>query len=288
MKKEKITLEKARNISIELVLQKMNYTPSKIIGIDIWYSSPLHDEKTPSFKVNTKINRWYDHGLQKGGNVIDFVSIKFNYSISEVLKYLEDYSDTSIFSFQKQKNIAYNFIQAESKVSIIKVIEIQHFALKQYLENRKIYHYENEPNLKEVHYEVNGKKYFGIGFKNRSNGFEIRSKYAKVCIVKKDISLVVKGYKNKLRIFEGFMDFLSFINTYKSDSDFLILNSIALINRCDEILSNYEEIELYFDNDAAGNLYTKSTQEKFKNVKNCSAFYKDFKDLNEWLVNTIL
>ena len=32
MKKEKITLEKARNISIELVLQKMNYTPSKTIG----------------------------------------------------------------------------------------------------------------------------------------------------------------------------------------------------------------------------------------------------------------
>lgn len=288
MKKEKITLEKARNISIELVLQKMNYTPSKTIGFDIWYSSPLHEEKTPSFKVNTKINRWYDHGLQKGGNFIDFISIKFNYSISEVLKFLENYSDTSIFSFQKQKSIEFNFTETESKIKINKVVNIQHFALKQYLENRKIYFYENEQFLKEVHYEVNGKKYFGIGFQNRSNGFEIRSKYAKVCIVKKDISLVVKGYKNKLRIFEGFLDFLSFTNTYKSDSDFLILNSIALINRCDEILSNYEKIELYFDNDAAGNSHTKSTQDKFKNAKDCRAFYKDFKDLNEWLINTIL
>ena len=278
-----MNIEKAKQIPLELVLQKMNYTPSKTIGFDVWYSSPLHEEKTPSFKINTKINRWYDHGLQKGGNIIDFIAIKFNYTIPEVLKFLENYSNESIFSFQKQKNITSNFSETETKVNIIKVTEIQHYALKEYLENRKIYHYENEPNLKEVHYEINGKKYFGIGFQNRSNGFEIRSKYAKVCIVKKDITLVVKGYKNKLRIFEGFFDYLSFLNKFKSDSDFLILNSIALINRFDEILSNYDEIELYFDNDAAGNFHTKSTQEKFKNAKDCRAFYKDFKDLNEWL-----
>lgn len=285
MKKEKITLEKARNISIELVLQKMNYTPSKTIGFDIWYSSPLHDEKTPSFKINTKINKWYDHGLQKGGNTIDFVAIKFNYSISEVLNFLESYSNESIFSFQKQKNIISDFIQAETKISIIKVTEIQHYALKKYLENRKIFFYENESNLKEVHYEINGKKYFGIGFKNNTEGYEIRSKYAKICIGKKDVSLLVKGYKNKLRIFEGFFDYLSFLNKFKSDSDFLILNSITLINRCDEILSKYDEIELFFDNDAAGNEQTKLTLEKFNNATDCRAFYKDFKDLNEWLLN---
>jgi DNA primase len=283
-----MNIEKAKQIPIELALQKMNYIPSKTNGFDIWYSSPLHDEKTPSFKVNTKINRWYDHGLQKGGNIIDFVAIKFNYSISEALKFLENYSDESIFSFQKQKNIVSNFSETESKVKIIKVTEIQHYALKQYLESRKIYYYENESNLKEVHYEINGKKYFGIGFQNRSNGFEIRSKYAKVCIGKKDITLIVKGDKNKLRIFEGFFDYLSFINTYKPDSDFIILNSVALINRCDKILSDYQEIELYFDHDEAGSLYTKSTLEKFKNAKDCRAFYKDFKDLNEWLKNILL
>lgn len=285
-----MNIEKAKQIPIEMVLQKINYTPSKTNVFDVWYFSPLHEEKTPSFKVNTKINRWYDHGLQKGGNVIDFIAIKFNYSIPEVLKFLKNYSDESIFSFQKQKNIASNFSETETKVNIIKVTEIQHFALKQYLENRKIYYYENEPNLKEVHYEINEKKYFGIGFQNRNNGFEIRSKYSKICIGKKDISLinVVKGDKNKLRIFEGFFDYLSLRQLEKNLSDYLILNSIALINRCDEILSNYEEIDLYFDNDAAGDLYTKSTLQKFKNAKDCREFYKDFNDLNEWLINTIL
>lgn len=285
-----MNIEKAKQIPIELVLQKMNYTPSKANGFDVWFISPFRDEKTPSFKVNTKINRWYDHGLQNGGNVIDFISIKFNYTISEVLNFLKNHSDESIFSFQKQKHIGSKFIESKTKIKIIKVIEIQHYALKQYLENRKIYHYENESNLKEVHYEVNGKKFFGIGFQNRSNGFEIRSKYSKICVEKKDITLIelVKGDKNKLRIFEGFFDYLSFKNLEKNSSDYLILNSIAMINRCDEILSNYDEIELYFDNDESGNLYTKLTLENFKNAKDCRGFYRDFKDLNEWLINTHL
>ncbi|WP_444647700.1 toprim domain-containing protein [Flavobacterium columnare] len=285
-----MNIEKAKQIPIELVLQKMNYVPSKTNGFDKFYYSPFRDERTASFKINIKINRWYDHGLQKGGNIIDFIATKFNYTIPEVLKFLENYSEESVFSFQKQKKCETKIIKSTTEIKIIKVIEIQHFALKQYLENRKIYHYENEPNLKEVHYEVNGKKYFGIGFQNRSNGFEIRSKYSKICVEKKDITLIelVKGDKNKLRIFEGFFDYLSFKNLEKNSSDFLILNSVALTIRCDEILSNYDEIELYFDNDAAGDLYTKSTLEKFKNAKDCRGFYEDFKDLNEWLVNTIL
>ena len=100
-----MNIEKAKQIPIELVLKKMNYTPSKTNGFDVWYLSPLHNEKTASFKVNTKINRWCDHGLQKGGNIIDFIAIKFNYTIPEVLKFLENYSNESIFSFQKQKII---------------------------------------------------------------------------------------------------------------------------------------------------------------------------------------
>ena len=285
-----MNIEKAKQIPLELVLEKMNYVPSKTNGFDKFYYSPFRDERTASFKINTKINMWYDHGLQKGGNIIDFIAFKFNYTIPEVLKFLENYSDESIFSFQKQKNIETKFIESKTKIKIIKVIEIQHYALKQYLENRKIYHYENESNLKEVHYEVNGKKYFGIGFRNRSNGFEIRSKYSKICVEKKDITLIelVKGHKNKLRIFEGFFDYLSFINLEKKSSDYLILNSIAMINRCDEILSKYDEIELYFDNDESGNLYTKLTLEIFKNAIDFRNFYEDFKDLNEWLINTHL
>ena len=76
----------ARQISIEKVLQKLNYLPSKTIGNDYWYLSPFRTEVTPSFKVNLKLNRWFDHGEQIGGNIIDFLVHKFGFSISEALE----------------------------------------------------------------------------------------------------------------------------------------------------------------------------------------------------------
>lgn len=283
-----MNIEKAKQIPIELVLQKMNYTPSKTNGFDVWFLSPFRDEKTPSFKVNTKINRWYDHGLQKGGNIIDFVSMKFNYTISEVLNFLNNYSDEAIFSFQKQKCFESNTNETISEIKITKVIEIQHYALKQYLENRNINIYEDEPNLKELHYTLKGKNYFAIAFQNNSQGYELRSKYTKICIGKKDIT-IIKNNSNRLLIFEGFMDYLSYKNSSHYDTenlDFLILNSVALINKCVEILLHYEEIELYLDNDNPGKTYTQETLKKHNNCIDKSSFYSEYKDFNEYHINT--
>ncbi len=50
-------------------LQKLGYQPQKIRNNDYWYLSPLRDEKTASFKVNRKLNAWYDFGLGQGGNI---------------------------------------------------------------------------------------------------------------------------------------------------------------------------------------------------------------------------
>lgn len=53
-------------------LSSLGHEPSKTKNRDHWYLSPLREEKTPSFKVNQKLNRWCDHDLGKGGNLIDF------------------------------------------------------------------------------------------------------------------------------------------------------------------------------------------------------------------------
>ena len=279
-----MNIEKSKQINISELLQKLNISPVKISGNNYYYIAPYRTEKTASLHVVE--NKFYDFGIQRGGYALDIIIEMYGFSVSEALQFLKQFDkESSIFSFQKQKNIVSNFSETESKVNIVKVIEIQHFALKQYLTNRAIHYYKNEPNLKEVHYEINGKKYFALGFENRNFGYQLRSNYTKINIGKKDITLIVKGYKNKLRIFEGFFDYLSFINKFKSDSDFLILNSIALTMRSDEILSNYDEIELYFDNDAAGDKYTEILKSKYLNVIDMRSLFFGYKDLNEWLVN---
>ena len=62
----------AREILIEKVLQKEGYSPSKTIKNDSWYLSPFRVEKTPSFKLNLKLNRWFDHENRSGEMLLTF------------------------------------------------------------------------------------------------------------------------------------------------------------------------------------------------------------------------
>ena len=273
----------ARQISIEKVLQKLNYLPSKTIGNDYWYLSPFRTEVTPSFKVNLKLNRWFDHGEQIGGNIIDFLVHKFGFSISEALEYLKPFECD--FSFQKQI-LDYPNPEKRQNNFINKTIPIQHIALVQYLESRQIKNYKEVKQLREIHYTINDKDYFGIGFQNNSEGWEIRSKYAKICLGKKDITVITNESKT-LRIYEGFFDYLSFVQVREilrmEESDYLILNSVALLLKNVPVLMNYTSIELYLDNDDAGNNYTELIRKQFEQAVDCRKLYREYEDVNDWL-----
>jgi len=52
--------KQAKQIPIEHFLNKLNHKPVKSSGDDLWYKSPLHEDNTPSFKVNKILNSWYD------------------------------------------------------------------------------------------------------------------------------------------------------------------------------------------------------------------------------------
>jgi 5S rRNA maturation endonuclease (ribonuclease M5) len=128
-----------------------------------------------------------------------------------------------------------------------------------------------------------------VGFKNDSGGYEIRNKYSKICLGKKDV-LTIKNDSENLKIFEGFFDFLSFKNIEKSleneSSDYVILNSVSMISKIKNSLENYKKIDLYFDNDEAGNKAVKMLKNEMENVKDFRVLYSDFKDLNEWAMSS--
>ena len=69
---KKLSTKDAKKIDLLDYLLKLGYRPQKVSNNDYWYRSPLREEKTASFKVNKRLNIWYDFGLAKGGNVIDF------------------------------------------------------------------------------------------------------------------------------------------------------------------------------------------------------------------------
>ena len=68
--------DQARTISIIEYLAREGHTPAhtRHNGREAWYRSPLRsDDDTASFKVDTLINKWFDHGLSEGGNTLDLV-----------------------------------------------------------------------------------------------------------------------------------------------------------------------------------------------------------------------
>ncbi len=270
-------------IPLEEVLLSIGHLPTKQNEKEAWYLNPFGTENHASFKLNKRLNIWYLFSEGIGGNNTNFMQKFLNTSISEILIWAEN---QNFSSFQNQKILNRNFENFVKTYEITEVKEIQHPALLEYLKSRKV---ENQTEyIKEIQYQMNGKNYFGIGFKNDSDGYEIRNAYSKICLGKKDIS-IINIDSNSIRIFEGFFDFLSFKNVEnyleKEASDYLILNSVSMIAKIKNTIKDYENIELYFDNDDAGNRAVEIIKSDNENGEDCRILYSDFKDLNDWLIH---
>lgn len=285
-REQRLSIEEARQTDMVDYLSKLGHEPAKIRHFDYWYLSPLREEKTPSFKVNRKLNRWYDHGLGKGGNIIDFAILYNNCTVREFLHQL-----SSNFSFQKPLVIhshEQDTRNTESKINILQKKALSSFSLLRYLQQRRIPIDLAESYCREVKYELNGKEYFGIGFKNNSGGYEIRNPYFKASSSPKDITTFNNGAK-EATVFEGFTDFLSFMVIHKNQpqipTDFVILNSVSFFEKARPIMEEHECIRLYLDHDTTGqncSRYALSLSNKYKDE---SCLYQHHKDLNDWLVN---
>ena len=265
-----MNIKQAKNILLTELLARLNVFPAKISGDLSMYFAINREEIVPSLSVSLKKNTALDFGTGKVYDSISLVQEIKKCSVSEALKIISEMDFSS--SFQKQENLE----EIEEKNYKILVVEdeISHPALIQYLLNRKVW--EQRKFLKEIHYRMNDKNYFGIGFKNDSGGYEIRNKYSKICLGKKDVSTVKNGSEN-VKIFEGFFDFLSFKNIEKflSDekSDYIILNSVSMVSKIKNSLEEYKNIKLYFDNDDSGNRAVEILRNELENIEDVRILY---------------
>lgn len=280
----RLTLDEAKAIDMINYLSTLGFEPFKIRNNDYWYLSPLRDEKEASFKINRRLNRWYDHGIGKGGNLIDFGILYFNCTIGELLQNL-----SGNFSFQQPKiqQADYTNVQ-EQKIKILKETTLSSPSLLRYLEHRRIPIEIAQHYCVEVRYALNKNNYFGIGFKNDLGGFEIRTPYFKTSSSPKGIT-TFSNDTNQVIVFEGFIDFLSFKamnkNLPENSQDFVILNSISFFERARPFIENHESIRLYFDRDETGQNYTCRALSLSTKYRDESHLYQNYKDLNDWAMN---
>ncbi|TDS59637.1 toprim domain-containing protein [Myroides indicus] len=278
-------IQELKKISIINILNKLNIESVEKKKEEFWFKAPWRNEQTASVKC--KNNLFFDFGDSSfKGNTIDFIMKLFNYNFKDAVKWLQDESVS--FSFHQPENIFPKKIDNKQSYSIIKIQTLQNTILIEYLKSRKLNIELCKKYLVEVYYQLNSKKYFGVGFKNDLGGIEIRNKYAKLCLGKKWYTSI-KGKSNQLIVLESWSDFISLMMLFpktESQFDFVVLNTLSMLNKLDTVYEEYKNVFLALDNDKAG---TKATQ-KYLEILGAKCtdiryLYKNgSKDLNDYLL----
>lgn len=281
---QKTSLTDIKGQDMVLYLASLGFQPVKVKGNDYWYLSPLRTEKTASFKVNRRINKWYDHGLGKGGNVLDFALLYYQCTVGE---YLRDFNNGALVCQAPQPIIQK---QSEPRISVERDFILSSASLLHYLKERHISLSVAGRYCREVVYIFERSRYYAIGFKNDAGGYELRNKYFKGSCRPKAVT-TIRNNATSLFVFEGFFDFLSYLsvsNETQPGADFLILNSLAFFDGSLPFMQAYETIHLFLDNDTAGQNCSRQACASDSRFKDESDLYKNYKDINDWLTANAL
>jgi hypothetical protein len=275
-----------QHYSIVDFLAARDILPTSVKGSDHWYRSMIREEeKTASFKVDSVKNLWYDHGLGKGGNLVDLACILFETDdVKRVLKEIE----SGFFSFHPQKTKPGPPADKNDGIRIIGKGKVKDPGLISYLTSRGISQEVANRFCFELCYQNKSRLFRSVAFENISHGYELSGQGFKSCLTPKDISLLESGGVN-LCVFEGFMDFLSYqmLPIFRVDrSDVLVLNTLSLFGRALEWVARYKRIFLFLDNDNAGRNAVRRVKAAHPHVIDVSVFYGEYKDLNEYLIQT--
>ena len=276
-----MNIEEAKKISIADYLHSLGCSPVKRQGANLWYKSPLREETEASFKVNTDLNKWYDFGLGKGGNIIALAGELYG---SDHVPYLLERIEEQT---PHVRPVSFSFRQQRSEPSFrqLEVRDLTHPALFRYLQGRGIDNGLAKRECRELRFTHNGKPYFAIGFPNVAGGYEVRNSFFKGCIAPKDIT--------HIRQQGELMDYLSFLTLRVKNcpampnldrQDYIILNSTANVPKAIDALGLYERIHCLLDNDAAGFRATQAIAAEYTwRVRDFSHNYRGYSDLNDYL-----
>ncbi len=290
-----MTISEAKQIRIVGFLARLGHHALLVKSEQHWYLSPLRREHTPSFKVNDRLNEWYDFGEATGGDLVELGKyLCGTESVSEALAYIARHAGGAPLPRIRVPVAPPRPVEADMRDLI--VVPLRHHALLSYLHSRMIDADIGRFFCREVHYELRQRRYFALAFGNISGGYEVRNPYYKGCIRSKDISLIPQSHgevQDRVCVFEGFMDFLSYQTLKQAGDDaacidapcdHVVMNSVSNLKKTLAHLQGYTHIHCYLDNDLAGQKTVETIAGMYgRHVSNEAGRYADYKDLNDYL-----
>ena len=276
-------------------LERKGVKPVRKTPTYVMYRSPLREETHPSFKVDTEKNLWIDYGEGRGGSIIDLCMRMEGCTLSEAISRLgQTIPDNTVYSSHKdfsQNNLQPTMAANETR-KLISISDTLPPHLQDYLTKERCINLEKAmPFLKCISYEVRGRGYQAIGFANQSGGYELRDDNVfKGRIAPKDITPIFTDRAEPVCIFEGFMDFLSFLSMKEEITNHsLVMNSVSNVARTIRYLNDRHltHIRAFLDNDEAGRRAVQDFIKAGFHVEDMNIHYKDFKDLNDFHVSRV-
>ncbi|TDS06577.1 toprim domain-containing protein [Sphingobacterium paludis] len=292
-----------QGVSLVDLLAKLGHRPSYRSGKELFYKSMLREERTPSLCVNENLNVWFDHGgagvsQKQGGNVIDFaLAYWFPSDFGQVLNKISETMSLDFPSDLKVNPRPRQFNRQPEKLTNYKVTGVRELGgnakIATYLQNRGIYE-QAKGRIKEVYYEIvtgpkAGKSFFCAGWQNDLDSWELSNQGKhfkfKACLGRKAIS-TIEGSKVRLCLFEGYMDYLSWLaDNPKVTDSVIVLNSVNLLDSALEKILTFPSVQAYFDRDKAGEKAFEKLKQAVPHAQDCSSLYKKYKDYNDMLMN---
>ena len=290
-------LSRIKRYPIVEYLERKGIKPVRKTPTYAMYRSPLREETHPSFKVDTEKNLWIDYGEGRGGSIIDLCMRMEGCTLSEAIRRLgQNASLDAAYGLSKEKSdIDTSPVTPWQPSGARKLIEVSDTLpshLEAYLADKRCIDLNRaRPFLKCICYEVRGKRYQAIGFANLSGSYELRDdKTFKGTIAPKDITPIFTDRAEPVCIFEGFMDFLSFLSMKEEITNHcLVMNSVSNVARTIRYLNDRHltNIRAFLDNDEAGRRAVQDFIKTGFHVEDMNIHYKDFKDLNDFHVSRV-
>ena len=174
---------------------------------------------------------------------------------------------------------------------ILSDASLRHPALVGYLASRGIVPPVAAAFCREVRYEVQGRAFFAVGFRNDAGGWELRSERFKGGSSPKHIT-TLDNRSDTVIAFEGFMDFLAYLSLKHPEQlhiDAAVLNSVVNLPKAVPFISRHPVIHAFFDNDEAGRKTTAGLIRLCprSEVIDQRHFYSGHKDINDYLIACI-
>lgn len=277
-----MNIDEIRKISLVEFLNQLGYQPTGRDSKGLWFYAPYRSERKPSFHVNPNRQVWFDFGTGAGGDI---------FSLAGEMSGETDFLRQADYIAEKMRLPVAKpykptpFVE-EPTFENVKVSRLTSPALLKYLSERGIPRDIAQRYCAQVNYQLHGKDYYAIGFKNNANGYELRNPFFKGSYPPKHITHIANG-NARCNLFEGFIDFLSAERLGFNDGmDSVVLNSVSNVAKSITPLADYTVIQCYLDNDTAGRAALARLRREFGDrVMDKSALYPDNKDLNDYLMS---